>query len=185
MRRTDRTAAVLVEFARAHPDTLLVVTTNHDTAGMGMEYRANPGQWGDAGQLERIRGQKASFVALFAEIRRRESAGEKVDAALVRRVLEPKLSDAVKLKDADYEAVVKGLAVGPKGAAFSYSPGMHALAKALEPFYLTSWTTGTHTSSAVPCFGMGPGSQALRGLLENTEVSRVMRSALSGDAAHQ
>ena len=185
MRRTDRTAAVLLDFVRVHPDTLLVVTTNHDTAGMGMEYRANPGQWGDVGQLARIRAQKTSFVAMFAELRRRELAGERMDGALARRVIEPNLSPDVKLSDADYESVVKGLAVGPKSAAFSYSPGMHALAKVLEPFYLMSWNTGTHTSSAVPCFGMGPGSEGLRGLLENTEVSRMMRTALSEKVAHQ
>ncbi len=185
MGRTDRTASLLRDFAKAHPDTELVVTTNHDTAGMGMEWQATPARFGGPEELSRLRGQKASFSAMLTEVHRRELAGEKRDGALVRSVVAPQLASGVSLGDKDYESVAKAFLIGPKGDAFAWSPAIHALARALEPAYLMSWNTGTHTSSAVPCFGMGPGTEALRGLLHNTAISGVLKAVLSTPTAHQ
>ncbi|MBI5240629.1 MAG: alkaline phosphatase [Elusimicrobia bacterium] len=184
MGRTDRAAAILRDFARARPDTALVVTTNHDSGGMGMMWQAYPARFGGPDELARMRGQKASVQMMFAEIRRRELAGEKRDAALVRSVVAPKLAPGVVLNDADYDALAKSLSVGPKGAAFTYSPAAREFSRILAPHYLMGWVDGTHTSSAVPCFGMGPGTEALRGLLHHADVSGVLKSALSG-TAHQ
>ena len=184
MGRTDRTVAILRDFAREHADTVLVVTTNHDSGGMGMEWQAYPAKFGGQDELARLRGQKASFQAMLAEVHRRELAGEKRDAALVRSVVAPRLAAGLVLSEADYEAVAKALSLGPKGAFFTYSPATRELARVLKPHTLMGWVTGTHTSSAVPCFGMGPGAEALRGLLHNTAVFGVMRAVLSGPA-HQ
>ncbi|MCX5796093.1 MAG: alkaline phosphatase [Elusimicrobia bacterium] len=184
MGRTDRTAAILRDFARAHPDTSLIVTTNHDSGGMGMMWQAYPAKFGGPDELARMRGQKASAQMMFAEVRRRELAGEKRDGALVRSVVAPKLASGVVLSDADYEALAKSLSIGPKGAAFTYAPAAREFSRVMVPHYLMGWVDGTHTSSAVPCFGMGPGTEALKGLLHHSAVSGVMQTALSGPA-HQ
>ena len=178
MGRTDRAAAVLRDFARAHPDTALVVANNHDTGGLGMMWQAYPARFGGEKELAAMRGQKASFQAMFAEARRRELAGEKRDAGLLRSVVAPRLADGVSLKAEDYAAVAGALSIGPKGDAFSWSPAAQELERRLRPYYLVGWVGGTHTSSAVPCFGMGPGTEALRGLLHNTDVAGVLKSAL-------
>ncbi|MDD5628408.1 MAG: alkaline phosphatase [Elusimicrobia bacterium] len=179
MGRTDRAAALLRDFARAHPDTALVVTTNHDSGGMGMMWQAYPAKFGGLEEQARLRGQKASVPAMFAEIRRRELAGEQRDGALVRAVVAPMLAPGIRLSDADYEALAKSLTVGPKGAAFTYSPAAREFSRLLAPHYLVGWVDGTHTSSAVPCFGMGPGTEALKGLLHHADVAGVLRTALS------
>jgi alkaline phosphatase len=183
LRATDRAARVALDFVRAHPDTLLLVTTNHDTAGYGMEYRANPARWGGDGELARIAGQKASYLSLLSEVHARERAGETLDAALIRGVVAPRLAEGVALNDADWAAVAAALSVGPKRRPFEYSPATHALAAALEPYYLASWNTGTHLSNPVPCFGLGPGSESLRGLLQNTALFGMMKAAADRAAA--
>ncbi len=33
------------------------------------------------------------------------------------------------------------------------------------------WTTGAHSSAAVPVFSIGEGSEALRGVMQNNEIS--------------
>jgi len=71
------------------------------------------------------------------------------------------------------------------GAAFTYSPATREFSRIMVPYYLMGFVVGTHTSSAVPCFGMGPGTEALKGLLHHSAVSGVMKAALSGPAAHQ
>ncbi len=174
MRQADQAVAAGLRFLEDHPDTLLLVVSNHDTGGMGMVYQANPARWGGPTELARIAGQRASLHWILGEIWRKSERGKALDAPLVQGVLRSYFPRDVPIREQDARAVIDALSLGPKRSPFAYSPASHAIAKILEPYYLVAWNTGTHTSSPVPCFGIGPGSEALRGFLENTDVFHII-----------
>lgn len=62
-------------------------------------------------------------------------------------------------------------------ANYSY-PTLHSLAFVLRPYLRVGWGSQTHTASPLFAFGMGPGSERIKGLLHNTELFTIMRAAL-------
>ena len=72
---------------------------------------------------------------------------------------------------------------GATARAF-HSPGKFAVVKTLEGGQMgVSYATSTgfyeeHTGTAVPIFAQGPGAEAVRGLMDQADVFRVMKEAL-------
>ena len=171
----DRAIAVALEYLAAHPDTELVVASNHDTAGMGMSWRINPPGFGGASELRLITGQRASYRAMLETLWRR--GGLNPSPALTLEVLRAGLAPGITLTEDDGRAIAAAFTVGPKALPFAHSPATHAIARALEKQTLVLWGTGTHMSAPQPCFGIGPGSERLHGLIENTDVFQALRPA--------
>jgi alkaline phosphatase len=174
----DRSVAVALEFLAAHPDVELVVASHHDTGGMGMSWRINPPDLGGEPQLRLLAGQRASFHAMLRTIWERSGRGKTAPTpALALEVLRAGLAPEARLTEEDARSVVEALRLGPKALPFAHSPAAHAIARALERQTLILWSTGTHTSALQPCFGLGPGSERLHGLLEDTDVFQALRPA--------
>jgi len=174
----DLAIGAALAFQKAHPGTELVVASNHDTGGLGLSWRVNPPGFGGKAELELILGQRASFQAMLEEIWRRGGRGRtQPTAALALEVLRAGLAPGAALTEDDGRAVVAALRTGPKALPFAHSPAAHAISRALEGQTLVLWGTGTHTSAPQPCFGIGPGSERLHGLIENTAVFEALRPA--------
>ena len=62
-------------------------------------------------------------------------------------------------------------------ANYSYAT-MHTLAFVLRPYLRVGWGSQTHTASPLFAFGSGPGSEELVGFRHNTELFRIMKTAL-------
>ena len=58
---------------------------------------------------------------------------------------------------------------------------VHSLAFVLRPYLRVGWGSQTHSASPLFLFGEGPGSRRIGGLMHNTEVFTVMKSALRLD----
>jgi alkaline phosphatase len=95
---------------------------------------------------------------------------------------------------ADHEC--GGLAIaGSDDPAYPYEPNGSLIESSLAgedgPFpvagtdfaFVMGWATTGHTAAAVPVTSVGPGSEQLTGLFENTELFGVMARALSLDIA--
>jgi alkaline phosphatase len=187
----DEAVGKALEFQRSHSDTLVIVTGDHATGGFsftdaylgptadltldsGIVYQ--PGRrYPSIDQLEIIFRQNASYSYILKQ------AGmdpEKlVELVLVHTGLEMTMDEA-------REALVRneqGLA-GTKDFR-PYHSGRDDSASALLGRVLSRhtyvvWSTGEHTSGAVPTFGRGPGAEKLRGIYPNTHIYSVMRETL-------
>lgn len=177
----DEAIGLGIEFlrTRAQKDTQIIVTSNHDTGGMGLVYRANPMEWGGQIHLNRIAGQKASFRWMLGKLWRRQRKGERLEASSVQNVLGSYLAPDIRIEKSEAEFILEALSLGPKSSPFSHSPALNAIGRALQEEYFIRWNTGTHTNSPVPVFGIGPNTEKLKGMIENTQVFNVMMEALT------
>jgi alkaline phosphatase len=62
-------------------------------------------------------------------------------------------------------------------ANYSY-PYLHSLAFVLRPYLRVGWGGQTHTASPLYAFGVGPGSERIKGLLHNTQLFDIMTVAM-------
>jgi alkaline phosphatase len=178
MEELDRALAAALAFARERKDVLVLVTSPHDTGGPAAVSAANPLDWTARETLRRVRSQKDSFRALFADLWRREEAGRPADAASVRECAAGRLPDGNGLTDEDFARVAQAFREGPKSSPFECAPASARLAEALAPFYRVRWLTGMHTGSPVPSLAWGPGADSFTGGLSARDLSQRLTSLL-------
>ena len=69
MREFDRTLRQLIEYVNAHPETLLVVTADHETGGTMVDYKSyevGEGEKSEARLAFRTKGHSGTVVPVFA-----------------------------------------------------------------------------------------------------------------------
>lgn len=168
----DRTVQQTWEWAKARKDTLVVVLADHETMGLSvtepMDIAAlkaitvSPEYM--AGQLVVAEDGKSytpeSIKAVF-----KKYAGFEVTDEQVAELNKNVLSDKGKLK---YQYKV-GWEIGSVIAA-------HYKAGAIDRAVRAESSTGGHSSNMIPLFAAGPGSQYFEGVLNNTDVPKLIRS---------
>lgn len=188
----DAAIQVAMNYVEKHPDTLLIVTADHETGGFGFAYQKSPGveqtlpsglhyhkpyDFAPFERFDLLIGQKKSFRAILEPITKR----------LYPKEIEPQtLPYTMDMAVKDLLAAVKGntayeLSPEQAKAILTRKPG----AKDAEPedfpeFYVHSsihpdlmgrevatqnnsvWAAGTHTSTPVQAMAMGPARYADR-----------------------
>ena len=157
----DEAIDVCLEFQREHPDTLLVVTTDHGTGnpglnGMGELYEKSNQAFHNVLSIRQSipeLGKRLVLAENAAQFSARlfESTGYTIPTRR-RELVEP------FLKKKGY-ALFDGLNsdVGAMGQVLANHTGI-------------SFTSTQHTSDYVPLLALGPGSEAFSGFIENTRV---------------
>jgi alkaline phosphatase len=158
----DRCVALVNRFAAEHPDTLVIVTSDHGTGGFmvngeGPDYSLSETAFRRVGEARR------SYEALA------EHPGQaELSAAEAAQFLGLPMTDAVL---AALESVLP-----------TWEGNGKLLGKTLrEPLasaYACSWTTLNHSGELVPFASYGPGSGVFEGFFENWEVHHHLRKAL-------
>lgn len=165
----DDAVGVALDFARRNPDTLLIITADHETGGMALI-----GHSGENGEylgidLKAIEKITLSFDPLIDMLGRNPSPEK------VKQVLKQFL--AIELSDDEARAVTGDQSRKPGRANDGYVTA-HSLAFALRPHLRVGWAGQTHTASPLFAFGTGPSSERIRGFLHNTELFTIMRTAM-------
>jgi len=165
----DEAVGVALAFAKSHPDTLLIVTADHDTGAMSLIGHSKTSKEYIGMDLEALRRVTASFEVIQAELGK-SPAPARVKA-LVKRYL------GIEITDDEAKTVAADPIRKLDPANYSY-PYLHSLAFVLRPYLRVGWGSQTHTSSPLFLFGLGPGSERIKGLMHNTELFGVMKAAL-------
>lgn len=165
----DDAVGVAMAFARTNPGTLLIVTADHETGGMALIGHSKESKNYVGIDLAAIGKASASFQTMAAQW------GEKPSAETIREVVRQALGIVLT----DEEAATVAQDTVKKLDPYNYSTDyVHSLAFVLRPYLRVGWGSQTHTASPLLLFGAGPGAQRIGGLMHNTEVFTVMRSAL-------
>ena len=165
----DEAVGVVLEFQRTHPDTLLIVTADHETGGMVIIGNSKESKDYIGIDLAAIQRARASLEVVAGEL------GKTPTPEKVREVVKTYL--AIEITDDEAKTVISDpiRTLDP----YNYScPMMHSLAFVLRPYLRVGWGTATHTASPLLAFGSGPGSDDLVGFRHNTELFRIMNAAL-------
>lgn len=159
----DETLDLVLEFQQRHPETLVVVTTDHGNAnlglnGMGTSYRDSSKAFK---HLSRVR---ASFPEILKKLKEATSEKAALDV----------LADTTGYKP-DVKKLVQFLPfLSGKGSALfdQMNSDVAALGQLLANHIGIGFVGTTHTSDYVPLLAIGPGSERFHGLVRNTDVFR-------------
>ena len=155
----DAAVGVALDFALRNPDTLVVVTADHETGGMSVggysEYNFKP---------EILKKAQGSFEEGIAPKLTLDNAAQIMsEYAGISDLTQDELNlltDAINNKSKNpYAPANAGAAIVSKRA-------------------LVGWTSGGHTGADVPVFAFGSRAQDFVGHLDNTEICLLMARAL-------
>ncbi|MBI1850434.1 MAG: alkaline phosphatase [Planctomycetes bacterium] len=148
----DRAVAVVLEFQKKHPDTLVVLTADHATGGLAMN---------DTVDWDAVKRQKCSLLWLSGQVR---SGG--AGAALINE-----MTGYTDFGDEDVKVV--------RDAVDDYQ-GARELGHRLGRRQGVTWVprinfqdTFGHTGEDVAVFAGGPGSSHFAGEIDNTDIPRL------------
>jgi len=165
----DEAVGVALEFARKNPHTLLIVTADHETAGMALIGHSKDSKEYVGIDLAAIRKAKASFEVIAGEL------GTSPTPQKIQQVVAEYLD--IQITDGEARMVADDTIRKLDPANYSY-PYLHSLAFVLRPYLRVGWGSQTHTASPLYAFGVGPGSERIKGLLHNTQIFEIMKTAM-------
>jgi len=175
----DETLDLLAGFVDQHPDTLLLLVSDHAT-GVGGLYGAGRSYLESSLGLDLLEPQRASFEQM------RRALGGSPDAAQVKEAF--RAMKGVALQDQEAEMVVRAIrekVYWPEGVRQGIQPD-NTMAWAMVQRNAQKpdrpnigWSSGQHTASPVVLLLYGQGLRFVNlGLVDNTHVFRLMGEAL-------
>ena len=160
----DACIPIALEFIESHPDTMLVVTTDHGTGGCQLDGAGSA--YLDSGPaLDRINQLRHSFEWLQQGF---EATG-KFDPVL--------LKTALGIDPTDTQAAIVQAALDEKVEYLSGALNQ-AFGKQLKELTAVGWSSDKHTSECVELFAFGPGSEMIPPLIKNYEIFGILTKAL-------
>jgi alkaline phosphatase len=165
----DEAVGVALEFVRKNPDTLVIVTADHETAGMALIGHSKDSKEYVGIDLAAIRKVQASFEVMAAEL------GKSPTPEKIKQVVKQYM--AIEMTDDEAKTVADDSIRKLDPTNYNY-PYLHSLAFVLRPYLRVGWGSQTHTASPLFAFGVGPGSERITGLLHNTQLFDIMKTAM-------
>lgn len=165
----DEAVGIAFDFARKNPGTLLIVTADHETGGMGLIGHSKESKEYVGIDLDAVKKAKRSFELMV------EDWGKKPEAAAIRASVKEYLGFDITDEEAQFVANDTLKKQEPYNYTYNY---LHSLAFVLRPYYRVGWASQTHTASPLFLVAYGPGSDKVNGLMHNTQVHTVMKAAL-------
>jgi alkaline phosphatase len=171
----DDALRVALEFQRDNPDTLIIVTGDHETGGLSVTAaRRDPGAAskenvfvaGDA-QLEMIGRITRSLDTVANEL------GEKPSPEALDRLLTQHFP-GFRL-DADLREIILEQRQLERNFTFVTQNALSRMVSRQTGIY---WGTSWHTSEPAVVGALGPGAEAFRGYQDNTDFARKLRRLL-------
>lgn len=173
----DDAVKVALEFQRRHPDTLVIVTGDHETGGFSPTYalkdlsslssgnRFNPGE----DQLRMLERITMSLNRVHEKLGRKPS-GEALDQLLAEHFpgfrLDPDLRELVLARKTDERN-------------FTYLP-QNTLGRMIARQTGYYWGTAGHTPEPVAVGAIGPGAELFRGYQDNTDFGKHLHRLIQG-----
>ena len=184
----DQAIGVAMAFAESNPDTLVVVTADHDTGGLAIAYsNYNPPaplklpsgetwktkyNFGEKGIFEKMAKQKKSFLRMVMD-----SKGNPAD---LKREVEENSAFSLTEEQAAYVLAKDPRTGYPETKEYSefYTFGKDTSTARMGRLFgkemNTAWAVGTHTHTPVMVFARGPRAEKFRGLLDNVDIPQII-----------
>ena len=167
----DDAVKVALEFQKKNPDTLIVVTGDHETGGMTMGFAGT----GYAFYMDRLANQKCSTDALSDYLHREKPANLKSAAPFLAANFGLKLEGDTS-KD---PMVLSGAEKAELEKAF---PNEQKFTTAVKNIFShkcgIGWTSGAHTALPVLTTAEGPGAERFTGFIDNTDIAKILKDLL-------
>ncbi len=177
----DEAIDVCLDFQKRHPDTLIVITTDHPTgnpglSGIGSNYGFSSALFTN---VQRVKKSFSEILKCFGVPE--PTLGSPVDPKAPQPVIEqdPKIIADTIREATDYPvslekaAVLAPFLVKKGKAQFTLMNAAVAQLGQLMANHLgIGWTGTAHCSDFVPLTAIGPGAERFRGFIQNVDVFR-------------
>ena len=180
----DRCIPIAMEFVEKHPDTLLIITTDHGTGGCQLNG-FGAGYEGSNQAMHAISKIRSSFEFIAERLNDEGIASKELFKSLLN----------IRLTDADVSVVQSMLNGDYRIHPFGYRDPSIDREEGFQRDYLAAnlgsyfkryfletmgigWTSDAHTSELVDLMAYGPGSDSIPQYIENFELNGLLRKAL-------
>lgn len=201
MLRLSSVLRVIDGFLEQHPDTLVVMTADHETGGMGLSYRRTESksarECGSAHGIDFLSveslHQLASQHISIADLLRRKTDQSGMVKQL--RALQSELTAATGIALSEHELndligkdAGAGAAHSPQyqrsfkeSVFYPYSEGATAvkIARRVGEKQGVVWATGTHTSTPIGVMAKGPSAERFQGWMTTSNVGQRLYQLLA------
>ncbi len=191
MLEMEEALGVVLRFAKSDPGTLVILTADHDTGGLAIAYNSfsppAPVQLasGETWKSKYNFNEKAIFERMARQNKSlfRMVLDSKGDPAALKREVEQNSAFVISEEQAAM-VLAKDPSLGypaPREFTEFYVYGsMNSsalLGRILGREVGTAWAVGTHTHTPVMIMAQGPMAEKFRGLLDNTDVAKILAKA--------
>ena len=164
----DEAIRVAYGFQKANPDTLLIITADHETGGLVvLPYTLTSREY-EGINLKAISKIKGSYLKRDKELGDNPSA-EKIKAVMKEHYDLDLTEDEVKVIQENPFKKVDPRHLSRHGNA--------GIAFVLRLHHRIGWATDSHTASPLFLWGIGPGSEKIKGWRHNTDLFKIMKEA--------
>ncbi len=171
----DKAVRVALEFQKTHPDTLVIVTADHETGGMsvgrGTFYAAN---------FSALKNINCSVSYLVKQIEKNPSRSnvEKLIEKWWHTRLTKEEDELLFSHNLTSKVTEKNILMWyPNVNEYVKNWAGFALSKIESARAKIGWTSYAHTGVPVPVYAVGPDSQLFKGFYDNTGIyTRVLES---------
>lgn len=177
----DEAIDVCLEFQQRHPDTLLVLTTDHGTGnpglnGAGSNYNQSVPLLHN---LAKVRHSHAEIIKQIQGLVDFDGETYKQEGKESQRTANAEQVVEIIQAATDYKPSARRVGkllqfFAKKGDALYdlMNSGTAQLGQLLGNYVGVGWTSLNHTSDYVPIAAAGPGAERFRGFIQNTDVFR-------------
>lgn len=160
----DEAIKAAYEYQKGHPDTLLIITADHETGGVAVLPHSQTSKEYVGINLEAISKIKGSHEKWGKELGK-DPTPEKIKAVI-------KKNFDIELKDDEVKVIKENTLNKIDPLHFRNSIGF-----VLRLYHRIGWVSDRHTASPLLLFGIGPGSEKIKGWRHNTELFTIMKEA--------
>ncbi len=164
----DEAVKIAYDFQKSNPDTLLIITADHETGGLVVLPYTPTSKEYEGINLEAISRIKGSFLKRNIEL------GENPSPDKIKEVM--KKHYGIELTE-DQVKVIQENPIKRLDPRHFGKYGDAGIASVLRLYHRVGWATDSHTATPLFLWGVGPGSEGIKGWRHNTELFRIMKEA--------
>jgi alkaline phosphatase len=164
----DEAVKVAYDFQKKNSDTLLVITADHETGGLVVLPYGQTGEEYLGMNFEAIAQVKSSHE------KRNKELGKDPTLEKIREVV--KKYYAIDLRDEEVKSIKENTLRKLDPRHFHYDMD-GSIAFILRLYHRIGWATDSHSATPLFLWGVGPGSEKIKGWRHNTDLFQIMKEA--------
>ncbi len=177
----DEALDVCLAFQKRHPDTLLVITTDHATGNPGLnavgkEYNLSVPLFQNIPKVTKSLDEIAQQIKGLVEF---DPEGYKGESTKTGKLVDPSIISDIVYESSGYRPSIKRCKKlhqffsGKGDALYDLANNdAYQLGQLMANYVGIGWNSTGHTSDYVPILATGPGAEKFRGFVQNTDVFR-------------
>lgn len=160
----DDAVGVALAYREVHPETVIIVTTDHGNANPG--WNGHGKNYSNSDEFNRLADARSSYQSLYNSLNKGMA-----DEAIRNRVRE---ATGIELEPRDVQNL-RGVLEGERTGLYRHHRGVMHLFSAIMANYTTvNWTSGVHTADYSPLTILGADYAELPQFLKNTDLHQFL-----------